>query len=130
MNSPARDIVGILQSSPYKIGVFATDMFVSREPTKPDDCTTIFDTGGPEPAAVDQNYERPTIMVRVRNRDYETGFNLITEIKDILHGYSTTINNTRYVGIWAMQNPTFIGYDSNNHALFTVNFLIHRTPAT
>ena len=127
MNCPARDIVTILESSEFGIGTFAQDLFISREPTTPENCITIYDTGGFEPET-GYDYNKPTVQVRVRNQGYETGWALINSIKAALHGsHGDVIGGARYIGIWAMSDIAHIGYDTNNRALFTINFRIHRT---
>lgn len=128
MNCPARDIVTLLESSPFGLGTFGQTLFVSREPTSPDDCVTVYDTGGFPPDVV-ANYQRPTVQVRVRNKSYESGWSAINGIRDALHGlHQEVISGTRYIAIWATGEPACIGYDESNRALFTINFRIHRTP--
>lgn len=127
MNCPARDIVTILEGSEAGIGTFEQTLFISREPTSPDNCITVYDTGGFDPE-VGYDYQRPTVQVRCRNKSYEAGWTLLDEVKSILHGLNNeVVGGARYIGIWTMSDITCIGYDTNNRALFTINFRIHRT---
>ena len=131
MNSPAVDIANILESSAFNYGVVGTDLFVSREPLTPVNCTTIYDTGGFAPESADEIYDRPTIMARIRNSSYSGGYAKVQAIKTALHNaHQITEGGTRYIAIWAQSDILFIGYDDSNHALFTINFRIHRTPST
>ena len=128
MNSPAVDIANILASSAFSYGVVGTDLFVSREPLEPVNCTTIYDTGGYEPESADVVYDRPTIMARVRNSSYASGYAKAQAIKTALHkANQITEGGTRYIALWAQSDILFIGYDDSNRALFTINFRIHRT---
>jgi len=126
MSTPAYDIaqiIGDLSTMP----TYGTGLYVSSEPLVPDDTITIFDTGG-FPPDVASNYQRPTVQVRVRNRNYISGYAILSEIKDLLHG-SNSFEEGGYIytGIWAMGDIIPLGYDSNGRALLTLNFRIHRT---
>lgn len=126
MSSPAIDIKDVLVS--HGVGVFGQTLFVSREPTKPNDVVTVYDTGGFDPEPND--YLRPTVQVKVRNHDYSAGYAKAEQVRDILHEATFTQGGFRYMGIWVMSDIAHIGYDSNDLALFTINFRIHRTPTT
>jgi hypothetical protein len=127
MNSPSEDIKDMLVTA--GLGTFGTNLFIGLEPTTPDICTTIYDTGG-EPAEVDYNYERPTVMVRVRGAEggYRAAHLVAQSIRDELNGkHNVTVNSARYVGIWMQTDVLAIGTDDNGRPLFTINFRIHRT---
>lgn len=129
MNSPAYDVMNLLGGSAIGAGEAGTDMFTGFEPPSPNNCITVFDTGGFEGDAVN-DYRKPTVQVRVRNTAYAAGWIKANEIHMALHGlHNTTEDGTRYIGIWAMGEPSAIGYDENDRALFVVNFRIHRTAA-
>lgn len=130
MNSPAYDIANLLASTGVGLGTVGSDLFIGREPTTPNSCTTVFDTGGFDPDA-GSDYQRPTVMVRVRNPSYSAGWTQINSVRDALHvTYGWEEGDSRYIGVWAMGEPAHIGYDDTNRALFSVNFRIHRTPTT
>ena len=130
MNPSSEDIKNILEDSSSGLGLtFATDLFVSEIPTTPDRCVVVIDTGGFD-AEVNYTYERPTLMVRVRGdrHRYKNGYTLAKDVKDVLNGLANeTWNSTRYVGIWAVGDVNFLGYDKNHRPEFSVNFRIHRT---
>jgi hypothetical protein len=128
MNSPAYDIANMIDASPIGLGELAVDLFVSREPTTPNNCISIFDTGGFEPDAK-HDISRPTIQIRVRNSVYLTGYNLATAIKDALHGlYEQEEGLSNYLIILAMGDVTHIGLDDSNRNIFTINFRMIREP--
>jgi len=128
MNSPAYDVANILESTAFGLGVIGTDIFIGREPASPDNCITVFDTGGYEPESSDVVYELPTVMIKVRNKTYTNGYAKIAAIKAALHKAANIAEGTtRYIAIWAQSDIITLGYDDNNRALFSVNFRIHRT---
>ena len=133
MNASSKDIVQILEESGESSGfddlVFATNLFIGKEPPAPKNCVTIFDTSGiaPDLGLTDQGYERPSIQVRVRNTSYIAGWNLIERIKNCLHGLSqTTVNGTLYSVIYCSSGPTLLDWDDNGNCRFVCNFLIQR----
>ena len=129
MNSVAIDIADYLDEMSSLGLVFGTDVFVGREPPKPDNCVTIFDTYGrpPQLNMVDQGYEYPSIQIRVRNRNYEDGWGVISDIKDVLHGMNhTTINGTLYTVIYVSSGPTLLDWDENSRARFILNLELQR----
>jgi hypothetical protein len=127
VSSTVLDIANILTSSAIDIGEIGVTLFLGQEPTTPDNVFTLYSTGGFAPDAK-YSYDRPTMMVRVRDFDYETGFALAKSIKDALHGLNNiTEGGTRYIGIWAMNDVNSLGKDDNNRFIFTVNFRIHKT---
>lgn len=129
MNASSEDIKDILEGTSSLALTFATDLFISEMPTNPDQCVCIYDTGG-EPPEPDYNYERPTLQIRIRGvkGGYLVAHELAQSIRDTLNGeHNYTVNDTRYIAIWAMGDILFIGYDDNHRPLLTVNFRLHRT---
>jgi len=136
MNSPASDIKSFLENydeSPNdssSLGLdFSDNLFIGKEPAKPINCVTIYDTPGFPPYlglnAV--GYEYPSIQVRVRNIKYSDGWSLIEKIKDSLHGVNqTTINGTLYSVIYCSSGPALLEWDDNGNAIFFVNFNAQR----
>src|SRR3990172_25878 len=105
MNSAAIDIANILDSSAIGYGIVGTDIFISREPTSHENCTTVYDTGGFEPEAADVVYDKPTVMIRIRNKNYATGYVKAQAVKDALHkAHGITEGGSRYIGIWAQSD--------------------------
>jgi hypothetical protein len=131
MNGSAEDMSSVLVLSSSALNLIeGTDLFISREPDSPNAVVTIYDTGGGEPSSGTENNEFPTIQVRVRGAvmDYEGAYDLIASIKDIIHNLaSQTINNTKYIGVWASSDIIPLGYDTNDRPILTINFRIHRT---
>ena len=129
MNAPSVDIAEILEDEESLNLVFATNLFVGKEPTKPDDCVTIFDTGGQPPQLnlMNQGYEFPSINIRVRSRDYQTGWTMIDNIKTALHGRAQQVcNDTLYSVIYCASGPVHMDWDENSRARFVVNFDMQR----
>lgn len=133
MNNSAKDIVHILEesgeSSAFDDLVFATNLFIGKEPATPINCVTIFDTAGfaPDLGMNEQGYERPSIQVRVRNNKQMDGWNLIERIKNQLHGLSQiTVNGTLYTLIYCSGSPMLLDWDDNGNCRFVCNFNIQR----
>lgn len=129
MNSVAEDIGGLLQSESVLGLVIGTNLHVSDMPASPDECVAIYDTGGGDPEA-DYSYDRPTFQIEVRGskRDYRGAYDLARSIRDYLAPLANvTVGSTRYVGVWAMGDVFFLGYDENARPMLTLNFRAHRT---
>jgi hypothetical protein len=133
MNASSVDIVHILEesgeSSAFDDLVFATNLFVGKEPGTPINSITIFDTPGFAPALglTTQGYEYPSIQIRVRNKKYIDGWNIIERIKTSLHGLSQqTVNGTLYSVIYCSSGPALLDWDDNGNPRFIVNFQIQR----
>jgi len=130
MNPCSEDIKDMLVAESSLGLVFATNLFVGKEPSNPDDCVTIYDTGGMPPQLTFQqgeNYYYPSIQIRVRSIDYLTGWNLVQNITTSLHGRShETWNETLYTVIYCSSGPALLDWDGNNRVRFIVNFNMQR----
>lgn len=130
MNAASVDIKDWLEANSGLGLVFKENMFISREPTKPDNCITIYDTPG-EPARPDfegdSSIYEDSIQIRIRNTSYVTGWELAEAIRDVLHPISNTeINEIIYLSIFHQNGPFVLEYDSNNRVIIILNFKISR----
>lgn len=130
MKSPSDDIKDILETESSLGLTFAQNLFVGFEPDSPDTCVTIFDTPGMPP---DLNYDkgeiydRPSVQVRVRSKSYITAWNLISNIKRILHGKAhETWNGTYYSLIRCSIEPAILDWDNNGRVRLVTTFDIQR----
>jgi|WetSurSiteA1Bulk_404760.scaffolds.fasta_scaffold146484_1 hypothetical protein len=131
MNAPSIDIVDMLEadSSLGLICGVGGNLFVAKEPPNPDNTVTIFDTFGYPPymGLTDVGYEYPSIQIRVRNRDYRTGWNLANEIMTALHGRAhETWNGALYQVIYATNGPALLDWDDNGRVRLIINFNLQR----
>lgn len=129
MTASSVDIADMLEAESSLGLALATDLFIGREPTKPDECVTIFDTSSipPQLAFTDQGYEYPSVQIRVRSRVYQTGWAMIEAIKNSLHGRAQeTWNGTLYSVVYCASGPVFLDWDENSRARFVVNINIQR----
>jgi len=129
MNASSEDIKDMLVADSSLGLTFATNLFIGKEPIKPTNCVTIFDTYGfaPDLNLISQGYERPIVSLRVRDINYMDGFNLAQEIKDSLHGRShETWNGTLYTVIYCSSGPALLDWDDNGNARFIINFNLQR----
>lgn len=132
MNASSEDVKDMLVAESALGLTFATNLFISKEEETPRNCVTIFDTTGyaPDLGLTNQGYERPSIQIRVRNKSYVTGWNLIEAIKTSLHGRAQeTWNDTLYTVIYCSSGPTHLDYDDNGNARFIINFNLQRRSA-
>lgn len=132
MNSPSVDIKDMLEGESFLELTLGTNLFISREPAEPDNCVTIFDTGGNPQMRLDSDtetthYEYQNVNIRVRNETYLAGWSLANSIMNQLHGRAQeTWNDTLYTAIQCVSGPAAIGWDENNRILITLNFRLQR----
>jgi len=129
MNSAADDIRTILDADSSLGLTFAVDLFINREPAKPNDCVTIFDTGGYPPylGLTSKGYEYPSIQVRIRNADESIGYQLIQNIMVALHGLAQqTVNGTLYTVVYCSSGPALLDWDEGGRCRWVANFNLQR----
>ena len=131
MNASSTDIKDMLEAVSALGLPFSTNLFIGKEPAKPDNTVTIFDTPGFSPQATlgigDDDYYSPSVQIRVRNRDYLTGWALIHDIMVSLHGRAQeTWNGTLYTVILCSSGPAMLDWDANDRVRFIINFNIQR----
>ena len=128
MNSPAQDIADILTDE--GIGTIGTDLFCFEQPTVPDSCITVIDSGGFPPEA-QYRYDYPTVQILVRGarNGYRDAYAVAENIKTTLNGKGETDIDSVYhiVGIWAMSDIMPLGNDTSDRPLFSLNFRLQRT---
>jgi hypothetical protein len=132
LNPTSKDIATLLEQEPSLGLVFATNLFVGKEPPIPDDCVTIFDIPGDAPLLVLQGkggiyYYFPSVQVRVRNSNYLTGWGLINKIRGCLHGLGgIVLGGAGYDLIKGVDEPFLLDYDEQSRARFVATFNIQR----
>lgn len=129
MNAVSIDIKDILEAESSLGLVFASNLFISREPTSPDNCTTIYDIAGqmPDLTLGGQSYKRDSFQVRVRNNSYQEAMTLVYQISEFLQGkHSEVWNGTSYKLIRETIPAFPIGYDDNNRVMIVINFEAQR----
>jgi len=106
------------------IGTKGTDIFLATQPTTPDACVTILDTGGFAPDN-ELPIKEPTIQIITRgsDNDYETAKQKALDIYEELHKLSNVTLTTSYVYlIEALQEPTSIGRDEADRFEISCNY--------
>jgi len=122
MNSAAYDIATILESNTIE-----TTCYVNSEPTEPNNCVTIYDTGGSDPLVVSDVYQ-PTIQVRVRDLDSQAAYAKQYQIRDLLQdAINQVINSTDYIGMWLQGDIISLGRDENSRYILTSNYRLMRS---
>ena len=95
----------------------------AREPKTPDQCITIFDSGGGE-ANPKWLLDYPSIQVRIRGAkgQYLAAWRKAKQVKDALLGLGPqSVNAHRIVSITMFSEITPIGYDENERPILTIN---------
>jgi hypothetical protein len=129
MNACSFDIKDMLVADSALGLVYASNLFIGKEPATPNNCVTIFDSVGFKPQLTldNQRYEYPSVQIRVRNSNYLDGWDMIEKIKTSLHGRAQeTWNETLYSVIYCFISPTFLRWDENNRAQFVSTYNINR----
>lgn len=125
-NNPAIDIRAILVDDDS----VTTPIYVGKEPASPDECITIYNTGGDQPNPKFL-LDMATIQVRSRANSYATAYNNLLEVFELLQGRAAvTKNTTRYTGIMASTSILEIGQDDNERYIHVCNFKLFVEPAS
>lgn len=107
--------------------------YCAAEPGKPDNCVTIYDTGGTGHGRMQSTGEIPThfgVQVRVRSETIAVGQSKVREIAAALatvKNRPVTIGENHYVAAVVNQRGSVLalGKDRESHRfLFTANFLV------
>ncbi len=121
MNPPSLDIANRIEFMAIE-----SQCYVSEEPAEPNNCVTIYDTGGSDPILVGEFFA-PTIQIRVRNLVYQDAYaKQLSMIEALCIPEEFEINGSRYVGVWQQGDIISLGRDENNRYLLTCNFRIER----
>lgn len=117
MSSPARVVANSLNNiaGTWFVGV-------AREPAEPQNCITVYDTGGQAPDTDQLDIIRANIMVRVRSQDYEDGQAMAVNIRSWL----PTQTPAGSFGVVPTSEVSHAGFADNDAYLFTVNFTVFR----
>lgn len=129
MNAPSYDLKDILVADTTLGLVYASNLFLNREPLNPDNTVTIFDTyGSPPRLSLDgSSYEYPSVQIRVRNKKQSEATRISFAIYASLHGRAhTTWNGTIYEVIYCSGGPALLDWDDNDRCRFIINFNIQR----
>lgn len=126
---PSKDIAEILVAKIPGLQL-GQNVFISQEPTAPDNTITVFDTpGAGSERTIDKlsTYQFVSVQVRVRNTSYEAGMQLVQKIVSALHLLSNTvINGEFYTCILHTSGPSILEYDFNRRCKIVTNFEIQK----
>jgi len=126
----SEDIKDMLEADSSLGLIFPTNLFIGREPAKPDETVTIFDGYGfPANISLDNEsiYEYPSFQIRVRATRYDDGMELAKKIVDSFQVRANeTWNGTLYMFVRATSNPTLLDWDENGNCRIIINFNTQR----
>lgn len=135
MDSPAYTLAKHLEDQ--GIGTFASDsgwaISVGTQPASPDDAITLYDTPGRSPLLYGDTedgsagYQRPSLQVRGRSRDYNALYAKMGDIRKALHAVvhsylGETTTRTLFVGVWQTSDTNSLGQDDNNRFQLVANY--------
>lgn len=133
MNSVAEDIKNMLLADSNLDLIFGTNLHLYKEPASPDETVTIYEVDGMPhigllQSDVDKKHiERPSIQIRIRTCNAETGYELGYKIIKILHGLANEIwGSYFYILIAHINGPALMDWDDNDRARIVLNFNIQR----
>jgi len=133
MNSPAIDVKNMLENGASLGLKFGENLFVGYEPAFPDVCVTVLDVSGwPSRMSLDrdESYRYDGVQVRVRDRSYQAGWDMISKIADSIHGRNHEVwGDSYYHLIRIVASPQFLGWDNNGRCQFAVTFELQRSKA-
>ena len=107
-------------------GTVGTNIFTGWLPDQPDVAMSVTQTGGMAPMIAPSTMEYPVVDLVVRHTDYDTGWTLINNIYDDLHGLAGTTINARVYTIMALAAPGKVGTDAKDRTLFHCTFQIYK----
>lgn len=115
------------------VGVFASTLFVSKEPDSPDNVVTVYGSGGIPDDCLDLNQRDSEIhnfQVRVRDNSYPSMQSKMEEVRDSIEKALKTLadsGGTNHFRIWMTSLPTDLPRDSHNRSILTANFSCMRS---
>lgn len=107
------------------LGTLATNLFIGHMPDTPNNCITIYETGG-LPPSIELPRMSPTFQILIRNTSYATGRALLTSIRTLFHQkYNTQLvpNGTYFLSINVQGEGGSIGRDEIGLEQFSINFI-------
>ena len=111
---------------------------VGKRPDKPNRCIVCYDSGGlsPNPRWL-VDYPRVQVIVRGGPNDYAAlagGAGTSGKVDDVVNALlgidSQVINGDNWVSVTLVGDRNFIGYESNDRPMFSLNFQLIINPAT
>ena len=136
MNSLAQDFCSHLVGVSSLALVLGTNLFRGKVDTDNVDgaVVAVKDTPGDDPEHGFE-FDRPRCQVYVRGAkgSYANAYAIAQavrkELMTLTANGATTINGTRYNGVYAVGDVNYITYDEENRPIFTANFRVHRSTA-
>lgn len=130
MNPLSSDIKTMLEAETDLGLVFMTNLFIGGLTESPDNQVALMDSTGRAPLSAysqDVSYNYPVVDILVRNADYSTGWRLINDIVKALNNRSReTIGTTDYLAFAFITSLSFLDWDENNRARFSVSLEAQR----
>lgn len=105
------------------IGTYATDIFISKEPENPDNCVTVYSTGGLPDGCLDRDArenERLLFQIRVRNNKYLSAHSKMEDIRTVLEKELLNYDSGTF-SVIIESLPIPLQRDTKNRVIIVVN---------
>ena len=130
MNYASKDISDMLEGDSTLGLTFNTNLFRAKEPPRPDNLVTVYDTPNfpPERTLDNENWVlNSSVQVRIRHNSYSEGMDWSRDIMESLHNrVQEEWNGTLYTVIRATGEPVPMSWDENNRIIIIINFNLQR----
>jgi len=107
-------------------------VFKGWEPEIPDQCISIFETGGlPNQPHEGDLLDRPTFQIRIRGANTSTGYPTvrakIAAARTALEAMTGNFSNRYYCQVVAQSEPLSLGHDATHRPRLVINFTALRS---
>lgn len=126
MARTSHDIALLLQAN--AIGTMGTDIFINDEPDEPNNCITIYDTGGTSGQVTNvTTYKQPRIQIRVRNNKQSDGHAKAEAIETLMETnsrlrYRPAGASYKYTALYKQTEILFLPRDVKRRSICVQNF--------
>lgn len=101
----------------------SVNIFAGQLPATPDNAVGIIGNSGEAPNPYVPQLLYPRFQITIRNTDYDTGWQKLRAIRDLLHGkFGLQFTNFHALSIYADAEGGALGEDTNGRHVFSINF--------
>lgn len=132
MASPAMAVRNRLLTDTINFSKGSYSIFTSQEPMSPDECITIYDTGGKDRYMVlgdgSEDIMRPTIQIRVRGKalGYSLAWDMAESIQEYIRSgkFDYEYDGAHYGFGSQIGGLSFLMNDDSNRPIIVLNFVL------
>ena len=110
------------------VNVSGYNYYIFQEPSTPDNCITVYNTGGEDISCLDGHLaEQCSVQIRVRNNDYTVARTTIETIRTALNLTSFTTTQSAFYNVNRDGLAIDLRRDETNRAIVVQNYNIVRS---